>query len=37
MVTVKLGIQKLLAEKVPELAGVEAITDEDLDVDFSFA
>jgi Fe-S cluster biogenesis protein NfuA len=36
MVTVKLGIQKLLAEKVPELTGVEAITDEDLDLDFDF-
>lgn len=34
MVTVKLGIQKLLAEKVPELTGVEAITDEDIDFAF---
>lgn len=32
MVTVKLGIQKLLAEKVPELTSVEAITEEDLDI-----
>jgi Fe-S cluster biogenesis protein NfuA len=37
MVTVKLGIQKLMAEKVPELTGVEAITDEDLDFDFDFS
>ena len=34
MITVKLGIQKLMAEKVPELTGVEAITEEDLDFVF---